>query len=132
MEGERVLVFQDKAIVTLKNNISIVGEIVEQGNFYFIKQSVKSNIICIVRKDKLNKIINIKNEQLDFDITEEKIKILMTEEERYVRTRDGISFFGYISYSDAIKKLLGEGILLCINKDMEIYYYIPDDESVSC
>jgi len=120
--------FLNKAVITLKNDISLAGDIDMKENFCFIKQSQKSNALCIVPYHQLKNTCTIEGKKLDLCYQEKTIRFHITDEEVYVRLNGGITLFGFIAYSDELSKILSEGVLLCINRDMEIFYYIPNDE----
>ncbi|HAY3977463.1 TPA: hypothetical protein JRS23_004407 [Escherichia coli] len=124
------MIFQNKVVVVLKNNISFTGNFCLFAGYFFIKQSEKSNTICFVPYSRISVIYDIRGKEVVLGLMENEHRepIEITDEERLIRVKGGISLSGYLSHSDSVEKELTDGVLLCVNKDELMFYYIENDE----
>lgn len=122
--------FNQKALVTLRNNISLAGDINLSENYCYVKQSEKSNIVCVLPFSSIETLIDIKGNKIAFRSESGTWNINVSDEKKYIRVKGGISFFGYITDSNDIDLSLSEGVLLSINEKLPIFYFIPDVEII--
>ena len=115
-------------IVVFSNDISISGSFNLYENYCFIKPSEKSNVICFIHLDEIKNIYDIKGSQVMFNLGGRDLEICITDEEKLVRIKRGISLSGYVCKSEVLEEELSEGLLICINEEKKIFYYVPNEE----
>lgn len=120
--------FQDSVVVTLHNDISIVGTVRYEKGFCFVKQSEKSGVVGVAPYSSIKTIYNLQGKSVEIVSEQEKEQLLITEEERLVRIKGGITFTGNLVKSSWLEQLLPNGIILCVNQRVTLFYYIPDEE----
>ncbi|MCR4943506.1 MAG: hypothetical protein K5986_03445 [Clostridium sp.] len=122
------MIFDRMGIVVLSNDISISGNLCLYENYCFIKPSEKSDVICFIQLGEIKSVYDITGSEVMFNLDGGDLDICITDEERLVRIKKGISLSGYVCKSEILEEEFSEGLLICINEEKKIFYYVPNEE----
>lgn len=125
------MIFSDKILVTLNNNIGYTGVYANFANYICIKQSDKSNLLILLSKDSIKSAINLKGNEVAFDENANKIDFTLLENKEYIIKLDGeITYAGVNAEcnNSEINEILKESKLLCVNTELMIFVIMPKAE----
>lgn len=125
------MLFQEKILITLKNDIGFAGTYAIVSDYICIKQSDKSNVRILVALKSIKNAINLKGEDVGFEKKDKHIDfILLNSNERIIKLNCEITYAGVDAQCDnnEVKELLDDAELLCVNTELMIFVIIPKSE----
>ena len=126
------MLFEEKVLVTTKNDIGFAGTYSVIADYVGIKQSDKSGVIIFVKLSNITSVINLRGEELLLkEINEERINFkCFDSQEHIIKIEGNITYSGIDTECECteLNDLTDNCELMCINQELRIFVIIPKDE----
>lgn len=122
------MLLKEKILITLNNDIGFTGLYADVADYICIKQSDKSGICILVAKESVKSAINLKGDDVMFDVSDANLVFtLFKEKEHIIKLGDEVAYAGVdgICNSDKMNEFLKGAKLLCINQALKLFVIIP-------